>query len=96
MSLLDDRNLAYGNTELRYRIETALVSAAIDIQAEGTGVVNHFGRSALAYDILHNPVGFSQLMAIGFTEDASITNASTDTDIKNRASAIFNAYALIG
>lgn len=96
MSLLDDRQLAYGNTDFVYRIEGALVSTAIDVQAEPTGTTNHIYRSALAYDILHNSLGYAQRMALGFTVNAACSGQSSDTQLKNRASAIFNAYALDG
>ncbi len=94
--LLDDRNLAYGNTDFLYRIEGAIISTAIDVQAEGTGVVNHILRSNLAFDVLNNSPGYAQKMAYGFTVNTSCSGQSSDTQLKTRASAIWNAYAFDG
>lgn len=96
MALLDDRNAAYGNTDLLYKIEAALVSIALAIQTENPTTANHTARSTYALKVLANPDSYAHIMALGFTVDNSVNAASTDQQIKDRASAIWNSYAVQG
>ena len=51
------------------KVQMAIVSAAIAIANEGTGVANHAARAALASKILQNPQGYAQLFAVGVAAD---------------------------
>ncbi len=93
MPLLTDFNNAQ-NTDFQYRVQMALISTAI--QAESVAAASHQSRSAYAVRVLADPAGFARLMAPGFTVDGAVDPATaTDTDIKNRASAIWNAYCVM-
>lgn len=94
MSLLTDWNDSQ-NTDFQYKVAVALTSTAIAVQAEAANTANHAARSAYALKVLADPRGYAALMAPGFTADGSVAIASaTDTDIKNRASAVWNAYCV--
>jgi hypothetical protein len=95
MALLNDYNNAQ-NTDFKYRVQMALVSTAIDIQAEASGTLNHTDRSAYALKVLANPVGYANFMNLGFTEDAATDLSSTDQQLKDRASSVWNAYSVQG
>jgi hypothetical protein len=93
MPLLDDYNNSQ-NTDFKYKVQAALVTTAVAIQSEGTGVANHAERSAYALKVLANPAGYANVMSLGFTADGAVNLSSDDTAIKNRASAIWNAYCV--
>lgn len=93
MALVDDYDLTQNDVYL-HRIQMALVSTAIAIQSEATNTANHSARSAFAMQVLTNPIGYAKLMAPGMAADGATTAASTDAQLKNQASAIFNAYCV--
>ena len=95
MAYLDDYNNSQ-NTDFQYRVEVALVKIALDIQSESTSVTNHAARSTYALKVLANPSGYAKLMAVGFTAAGATNTSSTDTDLANRASAIWNGIAVQG
>jgi len=84
------------NGDLLHKIQVAICSAAIDVQAEAVNTAFHTQRSQFAYAVLANPIGYSQLMAYGMCADAAIDTSSTDSAIKTRASSLWNAYAVNG
>lgn len=94
MPLLTD----YSNsrdTDFVFRVQMALVSTALAIQAEATSVANHAARSAYALQVLANPEGYAILMSRAFTVDSTLApGTATDAQIESRASAIWNAYAV--
>lgn len=92
MALIDDYALSTDNGFIQ-RVEMAIVSTAIAVQAEAVNTANHSQRSAYALRILDAPESFARLMAPGFTVDGSTDVNSTDAALKTRASAIFNAYS---
>lgn len=94
MALINDWDLTQDGVFL-HRVQMAIVSTALAVQAESVATANHQARSAFAMQILSNPVGYSQLMAPGMTVDGSTTSASTDAQLESRASAIFNAYCVL-
>jgi hypothetical protein len=69
----------------------------------GVAVVNHTTRAALASKVLANPLGYSQLMAIGVASDATVQGdytgggslpaAVTDAHINAAVAAQWNAYS---
>ncbi len=93
MALIDDSDLTQNDVYLS-RCKMALVSTAIAIQAEAANTANHAARSAFSLKLLADPVGFARMMAPGMTVDGSTAANSTDQNLKDRASAIFNAYAV--
>ena len=93
MALIDDYGLSTDNAFIQ-RVQMALISTALAVQAESVGAANHSQRSAYALRVLADPAGFARLMAPGFTVDTSIVVNSTDAQLETRASAIFNAYAV--
>jgi hypothetical protein len=68
----------------------------------GVTVVNHAARAALASKILANPIGYSQLMAVGVASDAAVQtdytgggnlpSSVTDAHINAAVSSQWNAY----
>lgn len=100
MSLLTDFNNAQ-NTDFQYRVRQALIATAIAIQAEAANEPFHVARSAYAVKVLANPLGYAAVMVYGMTADkdndaGACDLTSTDAQLKSRASAIWNAYAVAG
>lgn len=93
MALINDFDLTQDSVFL-HRIQMAIVSTAIAVQAESTVTANHAARSAFALLVLANPSGYATLMVSGMTTDGSTTSVSTDSALETRASAIWNAYAV--
>lgn len=97
MPLLDDYDQANvdGSSDWFKRVYMALVSTAVAIQAESVSTANHASRSAYAIKVLAEPYRFTQIMLPSFTVDDVLNpSTATDTDIKNRSSAIWNAYCV--
>lgn len=76
------------------KIQIAICSVAIDVQAEASSTAFHAARSAYALLVLANPAGYADVLAYGMCADAAITPASSDAQVKTRASAVWNAYAV--
>lgn len=94
MALLTDYNNSQNN-DFQIKIQMALVSTALAIQAEATNTANHAVRSAYALLVLANPYGYAQRMAPAFTVDGALDPASaTDAQIESRASAVWNAFCV--
>lgn len=98
MPLLTDYNNSQ-DTNFQYRVAEAIVATAIAIQSEAVTTANHAQRSAYALLVLANPSGYARLMAPGFTADkdndaGACDLTATDAQLKNRASAIWNAYSV--
>lgn len=96
MAYIDDSSLSQDDAVFINRVKIALVSLAIDVQAESTATASHAARSAFALQILNNPLGYAQRMAPGFAADGATVTGSTDAQIKTRGSSIFNAYCVQG
>lgn len=95
MALIDDYDLTQDAAFIK-RCEMAVVSTALAVQAEAASTANHSARSAYSLKVLANPIGYTQLMSPAMTVDGSLISTSTDAQLKSRASAIFNAYAVQG
>ena len=93
MTLIADFDLTQDDVFL-HRVQMAIVSTALAVQAESAGTANHAARSAFAIRLLADPIGFARMMAPGMTVDGNTTSGSTDANLETRASAIFNAYAV--
>jgi hypothetical protein len=93
MAYLDDYMLTL-NGDFQYRVQLALASIALDIQAEAVNTANHSQRSAYALLVLANLPGYAQRMAPAIVTDGQITGASTDAQLKSRCSAVWNAFCV--
>jgi hypothetical protein len=98
MALIDDYNqgIEDGSHDYFQRVQSALVITAINIQGEGAGVTDHSARSALALKVLADPYGYTKQMLFGFAAGGATKDGSSDQAILDRASAIWNAYAVQG
>lgn len=95
MALLTDYTNSQNN-DFQVKIQMALVSTALAVQAESAATANHAARSAYALLVLANPSGYAKLMAPAFTVDAALDTTATDAAIESRASAIWNAFCVQG
>ena len=84
------------NESLLKVIQQAILSVAIDVQAEALTVAYHSQRSMYAAMVLAQPRMQAELMAYAMCTDGAITPASTDAQIKARAVAVWNAFSLNG
>lgn len=80
--------------DFQYRVQIALASIALDIQAEAVNTANHSQRSAYAMQVLENLSGYAQRMAPAIVADGAVTSQSTDAQIKSRVSAVWNAFCV--
>ena len=94
MSLLTDFE-ATRDGDLVKKIEMALVSTAVDVQGENPATANHLARGKFAMLVLGDPAAYASNMAPAMTVNGSVTAASTDQQIKDRASAIWNSYCVV-
>ena len=93
MAYRDQWNLATDDNFQR-RVEVAVCSAAISIQAEATGTVNHTNRANYAKLALNNPELFMPLFSMAICAyDSALTAASTDSAIQGDVNAVWNALA---
>lgn len=83
-------------SRFQHRVEVAIVTAAIAVQAEDPQTANHAQRSALAYLVLHSPETYARTMALGVVSNVAITPMSTDADIQFSVNSMWDAYALGG
>lgn len=74
------------------RVTMAMVDCAINIAAEPVGTANHVNRAVYAMLTLNDQDKYGPKLARGCA-DQGMTDASTDADIKNACSAIWNAFA---
>ena len=94
MSFRDQLGIAQDGDFIR-RVQMAIITAAIEIQAEDPATVNHVQRSALAHQVLHSPEAFASKFAMGVAT-GFITAASVDADIQYTVNSVWNAYAVGG
>ena len=75
------------------RVEIAICTAAIQIQAEAGNTANHTARSRLAGQVLNDPPGWAKLFAKAVATNAAITAASLDSDIQFTVNSMWDAFA---
>ena len=93
MAYRDQWNLATDDNFQR-RVEVAMCGAAISIQGEATGTVNHTNRANYAKLVLNNPESYMPLFSMAICAyDAGLTAASADSAIQNNVNAVWNALA---
>jgi hypothetical protein len=78
------------------KVQQAIVTAAIQIQAELQTTLHHSERAALAIQVLASPATWAALMAQGVASNAAIVDASLDSDIQFQVNAQWNAYGVKG
>lgn len=76
------------------KVQQAIITAAVQIQAELITTANHQSRSALALAVLASPSAWAALMAQGVTSNAAIGDTSLDSDIQFTVNANWNAYCV--
>jgi hypothetical protein len=93
MALRNQWDLATDDNFMR-RVELAMCSAAIAIQAEATGTPNHTNRANYAKQVLNAPEQYMPLFSMAVSAvDNTLSSDSTDTAIQNNVSAVWNALA---
>lgn len=92
MSLTDQYSTSQ-DTSFRQRVQMAMIKTAVDVQGESSGTANHTNRSTYATSVLNNPEAFVGRFALAVSEGGTVTGSSTDTDIINQVSAIWDAMA---
>ena len=85
-------NLAHDSQFLQ-RVRVAMVTAAVQVQAEVNTTDNHTNRSNYAKLVLNAPDAYVQQFANAVVSNAAITTASIDSDIAFTVNSIFNAMA---
>ena len=76
------------------RVEIAICTAAINVQAEVSTTTNHMMRVRLAGQVLGDPPTWAKLFAKAVATNALITTASLDSDIQFTVNSMWDAFAL--
>ena len=93
MAYKDQWNLA-SDGEFKRRVQVAMLSAAISIQAEATATPNHTNRANYAKLVLNSPDSYMPLFALAICAlDPALTPASPDATIQTNVNAVWNALA---
>ena len=95
VAFLTDYQIAKDSNFLA-KVQMALVSTSLAVQAEAANVANHAARSSFALRVIADPAGFAVMMAPGFTVNGAADLSATDANLESRASANFNAYCVQG
>lgn len=78
------------------KVKQAILTAAIQIQAEVQTTPHHSERAAFAIQVLAAPDTWAPIMAQGVCSNAAIVDASLDSDIQFQVNAQWNAYCVRG
>lgn len=78
MTTLTARATTADNPAFQARVRQALVSAAIDIDAEAADHPNHENRRTLASQVLNGPYSWAQIIAVGVAQNPNIGSGSSD------------------
>jgi hypothetical protein len=81
------------DAELRTRVQMAIVTAAVQISAEGTGVAFHSIRLSLAQQVIQDPAMMTNRFMLPLVSDGVDYTAATDAVLQTRINAIWNAIA---
>jgi hypothetical protein len=92
MSYIGQDNLA-NDSQFLQRVRVAMVTAAVNIQAEVNTTPNHTNRSNYAKLVLNAPDQYLQPFSNAAVSNAAITAASLDSDIQFQVNAVFSALA---
>ncbi len=93
MAYKDQWNLA-SDDEFKRRVQIAMCSAAIAIQAEAPATPNHTNRANYAKLVLNSPDSYMPLFALAICAlDPALTPASPDANIQTNVNAVWNALA---
>lgn len=84
------------NGDFAYRVQIALASISLDIQSESSGTPYHSDRSKYALSVVSNTEGYATRMLPALVADGSLTDQSTDAQIKSRVSSVWNAFCVQG
>ena len=103
--LLFPANLA-ANIDFIRRVQSALVSAAINVQSEGVGVVNHVARKVFASKVLANPFGYAVQAAPAVAANPTVqgdytpgsftvigTESNAGNNVQFQANSVFDALS---
>ena len=93
MAYKDQWNLA-SDDEFKRRVQVAMCSDAIAIQAEAPATPNHANRANYAKLVLNSPESYMPLFALAICAlDPALTRASPDATIQTNVNAVWNALA---
>jgi hypothetical protein len=92
MSLIDQYTTSQ-DTTFRQKVQMAMVKTAVDVQGESTGTANHTNRSTYAAQVLNSPEAYIGRFALAAAEGGAVTTTSSDSNIINQVSAIWDAMA---
>lgn len=91
MTLLSQSDIAYQPT-FQAKVLQAMVTAAINVQAELTSTANHQNRALYAKAILNAPQQYVLAFALGAVSQL-IDNTATDATIQTTVNSLWNAFA---
>lgn len=84
------------NPDFIKKVQIAMVKTASNVYSESAAVANHVDRARFATKVIANPVGYAERCAPTIVADGATTNASTDTAIETRISALWDAFSEAG
>ena len=90
-SYLTQNDVAY-QPSFQARVQQAMDTAAINVQAEAANTPNHTNRATFARAVLQAPQQYVLAFALGVASQG-IDNTATDATIQNTINSLWNAYA---
>lgn len=91
MAYLTQSDVAY-QPSFQARVQQAMLTAAINIQAEVNTTANHLNRASYAKAVLNSPQQYTLAFALGVTSQG-VDNTATDAALQNTVNSLWNAYA---
>jgi hypothetical protein len=89
---LQDEYFESTAVDLQQRVQMSICTAAQNISSEDPSTPNHASRNMLATQVARNPQAYTQSFSTMLTAEG-ITRASTDADISNMVSSVWNTVA---
>jgi len=89
---LQDQFIETTNPQLQGRVQMAAAKTAQNVGSEDPSTPNHAARTALASRVAQTPTAYTGAFTNLLCAEG-ITQASTDADISNMVSAVWNTMA---
>lgn len=89
---LQDEYVAAQDPSLQARVQSAICTAAQNISTEDPSTPNHYNRASLGQAVSRAPENWRTSFVYMLTSEG-ITSASSDLDISNMVSAVWNTVA---
>lgn len=92
MAFVDNKEMAE-RPGFRAKVEQAMLRSAVNISSEASNTTNHPNRAALSKTVLLETHRYVDAFAFAAASDGATTDESTDQEIENRVSSLWNALA---